>query len=122
MHFTGICLITKDVKTLSHFYADVLGTEAEGDETHASLKLGEFDIAIFSIEGMEKMAPGSMQGAGYGSFTVNFQVQNVDKEYERISSKGIGIVMPPRTHPWGSRSFWFRDPDGNIVNFFGRVE
>jgi uncharacterized glyoxalase superfamily protein PhnB len=34
---------------------------------------------------------------------------------------GIKMVKPPQTHPWGARAFWFRDPDGNIVDFFSRV-
>ena len=31
------------------------------------------------------------------------------------------IVKPPTTQPWGRRSVWFRDPDGNIVNFYADV-
>ncbi|HKW35048.1 MAG TPA: nuclear transport factor 2 family protein [Candidatus Acidoferrum sp.] len=27
-------------------------------------------------------------------------------------------VKPPTTQPWGTRSVYFRDPDGNLVNFF----
>jgi catechol 2,3-dioxygenase-like lactoylglutathione lyase family enzyme len=27
-------------------------------------------------------------------------------------------VKPPTTQPWGTRSFYFRDPDGNLVDFF----
>jgi catechol 2,3-dioxygenase-like lactoylglutathione lyase family enzyme len=27
------------------------------------------------------------------------------------------FVKRPTTQPWGRRSIWFRDPDGNVVNF-----
>jgi uncharacterized glyoxalase superfamily protein PhnB len=64
------------------------------------------------------MAPRSMQGAGYGSFTTMFEVKDVDAEYERIKALNVEFVMLPTTHPWGARSFWFRDPDGNIIDFF----
>lgn len=121
MRFTGVCLITGNVTRLSEFYMKILGVEGEGDSTHMDLKAHGTSLAIFSIEGMEEMAPGSMQGAGYGSFTINFEVEDVDSEYEKISEMGISIVKQPQTYPWGSRSFWFRDPDGNIVNFFSRV-
>jgi len=30
-------------------------------------------------------------------------------------------VKPPTTQPWGNRSIYFRDPDGNLINFYSRV-
>lgn len=120
--FSGICLITNDVPCISEFYMKVLGVEGEGDDTHMDLKANGTSIAVFSAKGMEEMAPGSMQGAGCGSFTISFEVEDVDHEYEKIAGMDTSIVKPPQTHPWGSRSFWFRDPDGNIVNFFSRVK
>jgi predicted enzyme related to lactoylglutathione lyase len=118
MDFVGICLITNDVPALAKFYAKVLGVEAEGDDVHVELRTEGAGIAIFSVEGMEGMAPHSMQGAGYGSVTIGFKVEDVDAEYERLKALGVEFVKLPQTHPWGSRSLWFRDPDGNIVNFF----
>lgn len=117
MEFIGICLITRDVIALTDFYKKILRVDAEGNDVHADLKTNGGDIAIFSTEGMEDIAPNSMHGAGYGGFTINFKVNDVDSEYERIKKLGVEFVIPPTTHPWGARSFWFRDPDGNIVNF-----
>lgn len=122
MKFTGICLITKDVPSLADFYTRVLGVTAEGDAAHMELHTEGAGIAIFSIEGMEGMAPDSMQGAGCGSITLAFEVQDVDAEYERLKTLGVAFVMLPRTHPWGARSFWFRDPDGNIVDFYAQIK
>jgi hypothetical protein len=31
------------------------------------------------------------------------------------------FVNAPTTMPWGNRSLLFRDPDGNLVNFFTPV-
>ena len=39
-------------------------------------------------------------------------------------ARGMGIILivkPPTTQPLGLRSIWFRDPDGNILNFFASV-
>ncbi len=121
MKFDGICLITHDVPALVEFYTRVLGVKAEGDEQHAELFTEGAHIAIFSTDGMEKMAPGSMQKAGYGGITLGFEVNDVDAEYERLKAEGVEFVMLPRTHPWGARSVWFRDPDGNIVDFFAHL-
>ena len=37
------------------------------------------------------------------------------------AAENVEFVMLPTTHPWGARSFWFRDPDGNIVDFFANL-
>jgi len=116
MEFIGICIITKDVTALTEFYKKVLGVEAEGNDVHAELKTRGAAIAIFSVDGMEKMAPGCMQGAGYGSYTIGFTVTDVDAEYERLKEMGIEFIRPP-TNQWGYRAMSFRDPDRNIVNF-----
>jgi catechol 2,3-dioxygenase-like lactoylglutathione lyase family enzyme len=116
MEFLGICLITNDVPALAEFYKKTLGVEAEGNEDHAELKTEGASIAIFSKEGMEKLAPNCMQGAGCGSYTIGFRVQDVDAEYKRLKSLGVEFILPP-TDRWGYRTMFFRDPDGNIVNF-----
>ena len=118
MKFSGICLITKNVPLLASFYTNVLGVRAEGDDTHIELKTDGASISIFSVEGMERMAAGSMQGAGYGGYTIMFEVKDVDREYERLRELGVDFVKLPETHPWGSRSLWFRDADGNIIDFY----
>ncbi|MFD1178003.1 VOC family protein [Paenibacillus puldeungensis] len=122
MKVTGICLITNQVPVLTAFYQKVLGVSAEGNDVHVELKTDGVGMAIFSTEGMEQMAPGSMQGAGHGCFTVNFKVDDVDAEYEKIKTMAVEIIKMPQTHPWGSRSFWFRDPDRNIVNFYSEAD
>ena len=121
MKFTGICLITEDVPQLVQFYTKVLGCQAEGNDVHADFTPGGAGLAIFTRQGMEEMAPGVMASAGTGSFTIGLEVEDVDAEYERIKALGIPFLKLPATYPWGARSFWFRDPDGNIVDFYMRV-
>ena len=101
---------------------DVLRAEADGESVHAIFSVEGAMLSIFSAEGMEEMAPGSMADAGYGGFTIEFEVEDVDREYERLRAMEVPIVKPPTTQPWGRRSFWFRDPDGNIVNFYADVK
>ena len=67
------------------------------------------------------MARGCLKGAGYGSYTIEFEVEDVDQEFERLQAMNVEIVKPPTTQPWGHRSVWFRDPDRNILNFYASV-
>jgi predicted enzyme related to lactoylglutathione lyase len=121
MRFTGICLVTEHVPTLVRYYTEILGCAAQGDDSHAEFVFGDTSIAIFSRQGMEDMAPGCTAGTGAGAVTLGFQVDDVDAQYARIQGLGTVIVKPPATYPRGARSFWFRDPDGNIVDFFSPV-
>ncbi len=121
MQFSGICLVTEDVAALVRFYTPIFGCQAEGDNIHAEFHVGGLNLAVFSRAGMEEMASGSMRGAGSGNVTIAFEVENADVEYERLVTLGVEIIKPPQSHPWGARAFWFRDPDGNIVDFFSRV-
>jgi catechol 2,3-dioxygenase-like lactoylglutathione lyase family enzyme len=117
----GISLLTTDVARLRAFYVDVLRVEARGDDTFTALTTDGAELSLFSVAGMERMAPGSMADAGHGSFTLEVEVADVDGEYERLRTVGVSFVKPPTTQPWGRRSVWFRDPDGNIINFYANV-
>jgi catechol 2,3-dioxygenase-like lactoylglutathione lyase family enzyme len=120
--FSGICIITQDVARLRDFYRAVLQVGAEGDDTFTAFSIDGAELSLFVAQGMEQMAPGSMTGAGHGGCALEFEVEDVDREYARLTEMSVPIVKLPMTHPWGRRSVWFRDPDGNIVDFYARVD
>jgi catechol 2,3-dioxygenase-like lactoylglutathione lyase family enzyme len=64
---------------------------------------------------------GSARPAGNHRAIIEFMVDDVDADYERLQGKISGFVNEPTTMPWGNRSLLFRDPDGNLVNFFTPV-
>ena len=55
------------------------------------------------------------------SVIVEFRVRDVDEEYRKLAAVIDTVVQEPTTMPWGNRSLLFRDPDGNLVNFFAPV-
>jgi catechol 2,3-dioxygenase-like lactoylglutathione lyase family enzyme len=75
-------------------------------------------LAIFSLAAQEKYIPGSAQALRNKSVILEFSVLDVDKEYVRLQSLVKIWVKPPTTQPWGTRSIYFRDPDGNLVDFY----
>ncbi len=122
MRFNGICLVTRDVPRLRSFYAAILQVEVKGDDTFTMLSTQGAALSIFTETGMERMAPGSMQDSGCGRYTLEFEVEDVEWEFERLKALDVIFVKPPTTQTWGRRSVWFRDPDGNIINFFAHVD
>jgi len=61
--------------------------------------------------------PGSATPAHNQSAILEFRVSDPDAEYARLRDF-VKWVKPPTTQPWGMRSIYFRDPDGNLVDFF----
>lgn len=117
MKFTGICLVTDKVSLLKTFYENVFGTVAEGDDEFAYFIFHNIHISIFSKGNLEKMAHGSTNGIGSGSCIIEIGVEDVDYEFSNLTKLGVKIIKLPTTQPWGIRSVWFSDPDGNIINF-----
>jgi hypothetical protein len=46
---------------------------------------------------------------------------HVDGLYQNLRDIVVDFVNEPTTMPWGNRALLFRDPDGNLVNFFTPV-
>jgi len=113
------CLITTNVSRLVNFYENVLGIKAQwsGDK-YAEFHTGVGVIAIFSADAQEKYIPGSAEPASNRSSILEFKVADVDHEYSRLQPLVTAWVKKPTTQPWGTRSIYFRDPDGNLVDFY----
>jgi len=121
VRFFGASLITEDVKRLAFFYGDTLAADVSADDVFATVHVAGASLTIFSRAGMEAMAEGSAASVGSGSIILEFEVLDVDREYDRLAARGVPIVKPPTTQPWGRRSVWARDPDGNLINFYCEV-
>jgi catechol 2,3-dioxygenase-like lactoylglutathione lyase family enzyme len=113
------CLITSDVRQLVEFYQPVLGVKANwSGEDYAEFHTGVGVLAIFSFGAQEKYIPHATEPGKNRSVILEFRVTDVDREYARLKTVVTTWVKPPTTQPWGTRSTYFRDPDGNLVDFF----
>jgi catechol 2,3-dioxygenase-like lactoylglutathione lyase family enzyme len=113
------CVITDNVEQLVQFYEPILALKAQrSGKDYAEFHTGVGVLAIFSLAAQEKYIPGSAQALRNKSVILEFSVLDVDKEYVRLQSLVKIWVKPPTTQPWGTRSIYFRDPDGNLVDFY----
>jgi catechol 2,3-dioxygenase-like lactoylglutathione lyase family enzyme len=113
------CLITNDVERLAAFYAEVLKMKPHKvDATYVDFRTGTGVLALFAAEAQEKYIPGSAMSGQNHSAILEFRVSDVDQEYARLHDLVKQWVKEPTTQPWGTRSIYFRDPDGNLVDFF----
>jgi uncharacterized glyoxalase superfamily protein PhnB len=109
-----------DVTKLTRFYANVSQSKAE------IVSSGYVQFQSEACEGSAIVELASTRAYGEGvaesganrSVILDFEVDNVDAEYERLQESVSDWVMPPKVMPWGARAIVFRDPDGNLVNMY----
>jgi len=117
------CLISKDVRSLAAFYQLLLRIPPKFDgESYAEFRTGTGVLTIFDAQAQEKYIPGSAESSANRSVILEFRVADPDEEYARLQRIVKTWVKPPTTQPWGTRSIYFRDPDGNLVNFFATAQ
>ena len=122
MKLISIRIITADVERLVAFYERVTGTRAIwGNELFAEIGTPMATLAIGSDKTVPLFGEGSAEPAANRSAIVEFVVDDVDAEYERLRRELTDVVTEPTTMPWGNRALLFRDPDGNLVNLFTPV-
>lgn len=122
MKVVSLRIITGDIKRLVHFLESATTLPAKwSTEDFAEISTGSFTLAIGSTKTLSFFGEGLAQPASNKSLIIEFCVENVDQEYERIKDLTTDIVQEPTTMPWGNRSLLFRDPDGNLINFFTPV-
>ncbi|GAB3790773.1 VOC family protein [Spirosoma horti] len=124
MKFISLRIITADIKPLVRFYEQITGLSVtQYTDDFAELQTPSATLAIGSTRTLALFGGGNLaQAASNHSAIIEFRVDDVDLVYQRLSDiLGDRIIQKPTTMPWGNRSILFRDPDGNLVNFFTPV-
>ncbi len=124
MTLLSIRIITDNFDELVTFYEQITGLAVvKYTPEFGELKTPTATIAIGSTKTLGVFGGDDIaQPATNRSVIIEFLVDDVDKDFEKL----VGylenkIVQKPTTMPWGNRSLLFRDPDGNLVNFFTPV-
>jgi predicted enzyme related to lactoylglutathione lyase len=122
MRFVSTRIITADVNRLVTFYEMVTDLAAVwGNELFAEIPTPVGTLAIGSDKTVPLFGQGSAEPAANRTAILEFIVDDVDAEYDRLRERRAEVVTEPTTMPWGNRALLFRDPDGNLVNLFTPV-
>ena len=124
MNLVSIRIITADVNKLVKFYEHVTGIPAiQYTDDFAELQTKSATLAIGSTNTLHFFGGDEVAKADQNrTAIIEFRVKDVDEEYKRLTNfLQTCIVQKPTTMPWGNKSLLFRDPDGNLINFFTPV-
>jgi predicted enzyme related to lactoylglutathione lyase len=122
MDLVSIRIITDDLERMVEFYEQVTGVAAvRYTPVFAEVVFPSFTLAIGHTQTVQLFGENSVRPADNHSVIIEYEVDDVDSEYERLKPIVHDWVQQPTTMPRGNRSVLFRDPDGNLVNFFTPV-
>lgn len=122
MKLEGIGIMVDDMAVMVRFYRDILGFEIKEDENTSNVFL-EKDGTLFLLyrkKDFEKMTGRrfSYCTGVNGHYEIAMGVENyeaVDKTYEAVVRAGAQSIMKPVTEPWGQRTCYIADPEGNLI-------
>ncbi|MFA5235891.1 MAG: VOC family protein [Bacilli bacterium] len=122
MRLDGFGFLVKDMAVMVRFYRDALGFEIKEDEETSNVYLVK-DGTLFLLyrrTDFEKMTGKKFNYANgiHGHTEIALSVENyaaVDRTYHEVISRGATPVMAPTTEPWGQRTSYIADPEGNLI-------
>ena len=123
MNLVSMRVITNDVERLVSFYETISGTSAiRYTPDFAELTTPKGTLAIGSTRTLSAFgAEDQLQPEANRSVIIEFLVEDVDASFLQLKDQVPSFLQEPTTMPWGNRSLLFRDPDGNLINFFTPV-
>ncbi|GEC68781.1 MULTISPECIES: glyoxalase/bleomycin resistance/extradiol dioxygenase family protein [Raoultella] len=121
MKFVSVRLIAQNIKDVVQFYELVTRSKADWlAPVFAEIVTPVAVIAIGSVETVALFKEGSAQPALNRSVILEFRVEDVDAEFNRLKEH-IEVVHPPKDLPWGNRTAQFRDPEGTLISLYTPV-
>ena len=122
MILEGVGLFVEDMGTMIRFYRDVMGfsiTEPE-DAVNVYLKKDGVLFMLYERKNFEKMTGRAYEYLkGFnGHYEIALKVDSfdeVDQIFAEVTARGAKPVMAPETMPWGQRTCYIADPEGNLI-------
>ncbi|MDF2505149.1 VOC family protein [Clostridium sp.] len=122
MKLDGFGIFVKDMETMVRFYRDVLGFGIKEDENTSNVYL-EKDGTLFLLYRRTDFEKMTNRSFGYadtinGHYEIALSVENyeaVDLKFKEVIAKGAITVLEPTTEPWGQRTCYIADPEGNVI-------
>ena len=122
MRLDGFGLFVENMENMIKFYRDVLGFEIK-EELYTSNVYLKKDGTLFLLYGRKDFEKMTNRKYEYvkglnGHFELALYVDTfneVDETYNRIIKQGAKPILEPTTEPWGQRTCYIADPEGNLI-------
>lgn len=122
MKLDGFGIFVKDMPTMVRFYRDVMEFEIKENENTGDVYLIK-DGVLFLMYGRKDFEAMTDRKYEYingfnGHYEIALSVKSfdeVDEAFKNVVEKGAVPVLEPATMPWGQRTCYVADPEGNLI-------
>lgn len=115
-------IFARDMVAMRRFYEDVMGfaVRRELGPQWIEYAVGSQILALTEHGMMWHDTP---TPEGQLSLQLAFRVtpEEVAACAEELEAKGIALAAPVTDQPWGHRTLFFRDPDGNLLEIYADI-
>lgn len=122
MRLDGFGIFVEDMARMIRFYRDVLGFEIKEAEDTSNVYLKK-DDTLFLLYGRKDFEKMTSRRYDYikgfnGHFEIALYVDTfdeVDAAFARAVKNGAVPILEPDLEPWGQRTCYIADPEGNLI-------
>jgi catechol 2,3-dioxygenase-like lactoylglutathione lyase family enzyme len=115
-------ILVRDMAAMRRFYEDVLRfpMTRELATSWIEYRIGANTLALARPGRLAKDAPTPKASA---SLQLAFRVaaDDVDRCAAELLRHGVELLEPPTDQPFGHRTLFFRDPDGNLLGVYAEI-
>jgi lactoylglutathione lyase len=115
---SAVVIIVKDFARCETFYRDTLGLEVvDRNPGFVAFKMADQDFALSELsDAAQWISEEAIEPSKVGAcrMVLCADIDNVDAAYADLKAKGVNCIKPPEDQPYGLRTAYFADPEGNI--------
>ncbi len=115
-------ILVRDMAAMRRFYEEVLRFPLSRELSAAWI---EYQIGgtILALSRPHRTAKDAPTPAGSASLQLAFKVDvdAVDRCADELMRHGVDLLEPPTNQPFGHRTLFFRDPDGNLLEVYAEI-
>lgn len=115
-------IFARDMVAMRHFYETVMKFPLMRtlSDRWVEYRIGSTTLALTSHGGRFNDKP---PDHGALSLQMAFRVppQSVAECAAALEARGVKLISPLTDHPFGHRTIFFRDPDGNVLEIYAEI-
>ena len=121
-HLDYTVIYARDLAAMRRFYEQVMSFPVyrELGAQWVEYRVGASILAL-TERGLMFDDPSPAQGALSLQLAFRVTRAEVDACADALRTRGVAIVKEPTDQPWGHRTLFFRDPDGNVLEIYADI-